>query len=241
MKNKYYSTKFIVNETGLTDFTLRKYIRELEDHGYKDIKRDSNNHRLYSRENVAAITQMVKMIQEEGNTISDSAVHVVQNKDAIHSEIAKSNPPVESNDSEILKELKAIREDNKRLEEKIGGIYSFVEIVLSENKRIYKLLDEDQRLQLGYKEDESSVMESETIRNEDENQTTIDEYINEDDMDGEGSATPLEADHEGVKDIVTDSNEAEETEDKNQTRENANDTKEDNKIIGFFRRLLRGK
>src|SRR5699024_3240037 len=104
MTENYYSTKYIVEKTGLKDFNLRKYIRELEDHGYNEIKRDDNNHRLYSPENVAAIMRMVELVQKEGFGIADSAVNVVQEMDSIHSRVNKgyiNKAESLSNDSQI--------------------------------------------------------------------------------------------------------------------------------------------
>lgn len=184
MTKNYYSTKYIVEKTGLKDFNLRKYIRELENHGYNEIKRDDNNHRLYSPENVATIMRMVELVQKEGYGIADSAVNVVQEMDSIHSKVKKGYinkaDSLPSDDQvgalyELMKlmyeDLQTIKNDNKQLYEKL-------EKLNSENKRITDML-EDKHLISQYEEnkeiisdekqqkflDKSEVKESNSDRN----------------------------------------------------------------------------
>lgn len=185
MTENYYSTKYIVEKTGLKDFNLRKYIRELEDHGYNEIKRDDNNHRLYSPENVAAIMRMVELVQKEGFGIADSAVNVVQEMDSIHSRVNKgyiNKAESLSNDSQIgdlyelmklmYEDLQTIKNDNKQLYKKIENLnYENKRITeMLENKHPVSQYEENKEIILDEKQqdiiDDSEVNESGSDRND---------------------------------------------------------------------------
>lgn len=184
MTKNYYSTKYIVEKTGLKDFNLRKYIRELEDHGYNEIKRDDNNHRLYSPENVAAIMRMVELVQKEGYSIADSAVNVVQEMDSIHSTV--NNGYINKADSlpsdgqigalyELMKlmyeDLQTIKNNNKQLYEKLEKLNSENERItgMLENTHAISEYDENEEIILDEKQqeflDKSEVKESNSDRN----------------------------------------------------------------------------
>lgn len=227
MTKNYYSTKYIVEKTGLKDFNLRKYIRELEDHGYDEIKRDDNNHRLYSPENVAAIMKMVELVQKEGYGIADSAVNVVQEMDSIHSKVNKSyinKAENLSNDSQIgdlyelmklmYEDLQTIKNDNKQLYKKIETLNSENERIteMLENKHPVSKYEENKEIILDEKQqdiiDESEVNESGSDRNESVIQTHYAPVTeNEANIDSYGSEKSEE--HDEIKDseaITNDSN-----------------------------------
>ena len=164
MTKNYYSTKYIVERTGLKDFNLRKYIRELEDHGYNDIKRDDNNHRLYSPENVAAIMRMVELVQKEGFSIADSAVNVVQEMDSIHSKVNKGyinkadSLPGDNQIGDLYELMKLMYEDLQTIKNDNKHLYEKLEKLNSENKRITELL-ENKHLISQYEENKEIILD----------------------------------------------------------------------------------
>lgn len=79
--SKYYTTSHVTEQTGLTDFTLRKYLRILEDKGI-EIRRNEYGHRLYSSDNIAIIEALISRIKE-GERIEEAAQAVMDDIEAI--------------------------------------------------------------------------------------------------------------------------------------------------------------
>lgn len=79
--SKYYTTSHVTEQTGLTDFTLRKYLRILEDKGI-EIRRNEYGHRLYSSDNIAVIEALISRIKD-GERIEEAAQAVMDDIEAI--------------------------------------------------------------------------------------------------------------------------------------------------------------
>lgn len=79
--SKYYTTSHVTEQTGLTDFTLRKYLRILELKGI-NIRRNEYGHRLYSSDNIAIIEALISRIKD-GERIEEAAQAVMDDIEAI--------------------------------------------------------------------------------------------------------------------------------------------------------------
>lgn len=109
--SKYYTTSHVTEQTGLTDFTLRKYLRILEDKGI-EIRRNEYGHRLYSSDNIAVIEALISRIKE-GERIEEAAQAVTDDIEAI---TAANEDSSADNGEEITTNTPAMMADSKLLQ-----------------------------------------------------------------------------------------------------------------------------
>lgn len=115
--SKYYTTSHVTEQTGLTDFTLRKYLRILELKGI-NIRRNEYGHRLYSSDNIAVIEALISRIKE-GERIEEAAQAVMDDIEAITAANEDDTTEEDSsadNGEEITTNTPAMMADSKLLQ-----------------------------------------------------------------------------------------------------------------------------
>lgn len=164
--SKYYTTSHVTEQTGLTDFTLRKYLRILEDKGI-EIRRNEYGHRLYSSDNIAVIEALISKIKD-GKRLEEAAQDVTDTQAEI---IAKVNEEDSSADNgeEITTNTPAMMADSKLLQ-----TYINIESERIELQREQLQIDKE-RLQI---ERDNSKMLSDILERLDGIDTVTDTVVN---------------------------------------------------------------
>lgn len=206
--NKYFTTSYITDKTDITDFTLRKYIRLLEDKGL-NIQRNEYGHRLYTRNDVAIIESFVSKVKN-GESLENATNEVIDNQDDIMAENDEDQVANDPEDDETSTELMAPNLNNELLQAYLN----------TENERI-----ELQREQL--------KIDRERLQIERDNSEMLANIL--DRLDGIESVTSNHNDIENV-DMAEDSPRNERNVDSNDLSEVEND-QADNKKRGLFGRL----
>ena len=211
---KYFTTSYITDKTDITDFTLRKYIRLLEDKGL-NIQRNEYGHRLYTRNDVAIIESFVSKVKN-GESLENATNEVIDNQDDITNEYRQDDEDQFANDSEddeTNTELMAHNLNNELLQAYLN----------TENERI-----ELQREQLR--------IDKERLQIERDNSKMLSDIL--DRLDGIESVTDTQQDTENV-DMTEDRAHNERNVDSNNLSEDVG-KQEDNKKRGFFAKLFGG-
>src|SRR5699024_4886124 len=112
---KYYQTSNLIEETGASEHSIRRYVRILEENeSYPEIERDNRQNRLFSELDRMAIVEMVRLVKEEKQGVQDASDGVVHRLDEFKTLVEAQEPP-----SEDIKENVGINgayEQNERLE-----------------------------------------------------------------------------------------------------------------------------
>ena len=212
---KYYTTSYITVKTDITDFTLRKYIRLLEDKGLT-IQRNEYGHRLYTRQDVAIIESFVNKVKN-GESLENATNEVIDNQDDITNEYRQDDENQVANDpedDETSTELMASNLNNELLQAYLN----------TENERI-----ELQREQL--------KIDRERLQIERDNSEMLADILER--LDGIDTVTSNYSDIENV-DMAEDTARNERNVDSNDLSEDVG-KQEDNKKRGFFSKIFGGK
>ena len=213
--SKYFTTAHVTEQTGLTDFTLRKYLRILEDKGI-NIRRNEYGHRLYSSDNIAVIEALISRIKE-GERIEEAAQAVMDDIEAITAANEDNTTEEDSsadNGEEITTNTPAMMADSKLLQ-------TYINI---ESERI-----ELQREQL--------KIDRERLQIERDNSEMLADILER--LDGIDTVTSNYSDIENV-DMAEDTARNERNVDSNDLSEDVG-KQEDNKKRGFFSKIFGGK
>ena len=206
---KYFTTSYITDKTDITDFTLRKYIRLLEDKGL-NIQRNEYGHRLYTLNDVAIIESFVSKVKN-GESLENATNEVIDHQDDIMAENDEDQVANDSDsDDDTSTELMAPNLNNELLQAYLN----------TENERI-----ELQREQL--------KIDRERLQIERDNSEMLANIL--DRLDGIESVTDTQQDTENV-DMTEDRAHNERNVDSNDLTEDVG-KKEDNKKRGLFGRL----
>ena len=216
---KYYTTSYITDKTDITDFTLRKYIRLLEDKGLT-IQRNEYGHRLYTRQDVAIIESFVNKVKN-GESLENATNEVIDNQDDITNEYRQDDENQVANDpedDETSTELMASNLNNELLQAYLN----------TENERIElqreQLKIDRERLQI---ERDNSEMLADILERLDGIDTVTDTVVN--------------TEHDGADvDMTGDNGSNERNVDSNDLSEDVG-KQEDNKKRGFFAKIFGGK
>lgn len=211
----YYTTSYITDKTDITDFTLRKYIRLLEDKGLT-IQRNEYGHRLYTRQDVAIIESFVNKVKN-GESLENATNEVIDNQDDITNEYRQDDENQVANDpedDETSTELMASNLNNELLQAYLN----------TENERI-----ELQREQL--------KIDRERLQIERDNSEMLADILER--LDGIDTVTSNYSDIENV-DMAEDTARNERNVDSNDLSEDVG-KQEDNKKRGFFSKIFGGK
>src|SRR5699024_5671375 len=112
---KYYQTSNLIEETGASEHSIRRYVRILEENeSYPEIERDNRQNRLFSELDRMAIVEMVRLVKEEKQGVQDASDGVVHRLDEFKTLVEAQEPP--SEDIKVNAETNGAYEQNERLE-----------------------------------------------------------------------------------------------------------------------------
>lgn len=213
--SKYYTTSHVTEQTGITDFTLRKYIRLLEDRGL-EIRRNEYGHRLYSPEDIAVIEALISRIKD-GKRLEEAAQDVTDTQADIIAEVHQEDSSAD-NGEEITTNTPAMMADSKLLQ-----TYINIESERIELQREQLQIDKE-RLQI---ERNNSQLLADILDRLDGIDTVTDTVVN--------------TEHDGADvDMTGDNGSNERNVDSNNLSEDVG-KQEDNKKRGFFSKIFGGR
>lgn len=123
----YYTTAQVTDMVELSDQNVRKYVRLLEDRNY-EVAKDEHNRRLFSKKDVSALQEMIKIAKSPGNTLDSAADEIIENQDDFE-ETPSENQVSKMSDNDVsrllalvLEKLDEIQNENKELKSNISTL-----------------------------------------------------------------------------------------------------------------------
>lgn len=123
----YYTTAQVTDMVELSDQNVRKYVRLLEDRNY-EVAKDEHNRRLFSKKDVSALQEMIKIAKSPGNTLDSAADEIIENQDDFE-ETPSENQFSKMSDNDVsrllalvLEKLDEIQNENKELKSNISTL-----------------------------------------------------------------------------------------------------------------------
>lgn len=123
----YYTTAQVTDMVELSDQNVRKYVRLLEDRNY-EVAKDEHNRRLFSKKDVSALQEMIKIAKSPGNTLDSAADEIIENQDDFE-ETPSENQISQMPDNDVsrllalvLEKLDEIQNENKELKSNISTL-----------------------------------------------------------------------------------------------------------------------
>lgn len=180
----YYQTSNLIDETGASEHSIRRYVRLLEENeSYPSIERDNRQNRLFNELDRMALIEMVRLVKDEKKGVKDAADTVISRLDKYrgHIEDVKSSTVVEKETSETSSQSAY----NERLE---YAVELMERVIDNQNSLTNQLTEMNQRLNniedskplLMHKETREEE-QTETIDNEDDKQAdSLNGYRNTD-------------------------------------------------------------
>ncbi|QYA43647.1 hypothetical protein KYI11_12610 (plasmid) [Macrococcoides bohemicum] len=142
-KTEYFSTKDIIEKTGLTDFTLRKYVRILEATGW-NIERNKNNNRIYNAYDFAMIEYMLTLINTQKMTIEDSAQTAYEQRRKVISSVDTEKTEKE-NVKQLFNDSESIANELTKIKDVVISIAKELTEVKAQNEKLLSVLEDYQR------------------------------------------------------------------------------------------------
>jgi len=173
---KYYQTSNLIEETGASEHSIRRYVRILEENeSYPEIERDNRQNRLFSELDRMAIVEMVRLVKEEKQGVQDASDGVVHRLDEFKTLVEAQEPP--SEDIKVNAETNGAYEQNERLEYAIELLEHLLTNQKDLDERLKKIESQQMMIEnteIPTKSDNDSVEEAledsedETIANDNE-------------------------------------------------------------------------
>lgn len=123
----YYTTAQVTDMVELSDQNVRKYVRLLEDRNY-EVAKDEHNRRLFSKKDVSALQEMIKIAKSPGNTLDSAADEIIENQDDFE-ETPSENQVSKMSDNDVsrllalvLEKLDEIQNESKELKSNISTL-----------------------------------------------------------------------------------------------------------------------
>ena len=123
----YYTTAQVTDMVELSDQNVRKYVRLLEDRNY-EVAKDEHNRRLFSKKDVSALQEMIKIAKSPGNTLDSAADEIIENQNDFE-ETPSENQISKMSDNDVsrllalvLEKLDEIQNENKELKSNISTL-----------------------------------------------------------------------------------------------------------------------
>jgi len=95
---RYYQTINLIEETGASEHSIRRYVRVLEEtEEYPEIERDNRQNRLFNELDRMAVVEMVRLVKEEKKGVQDAAESVVLRLDEFKALLDVQETPSKAN------------------------------------------------------------------------------------------------------------------------------------------------
>lgn len=128
---KYYQTSNLIEETGASEHSIRRYVRILEENeSYPEIERDNRQNRLFNELDRMAIIEMVRLVKEEKKGVQEASEEVIHRLDEFKMLLEAQKAP--AGDIEINEGTNGSYDKNERLEYAI----ELLEHLLSNQKEL---------------------------------------------------------------------------------------------------------
>lgn len=164
---KYYQTSNLIEETGASEHSIRRYVRILEENeDYPEIERDNRQNRLFNELDRMAIVEMVRLVKEEKKGVQEASEEVILRLDEFKTHLEAREAP--SGDIKMNEGTNGSYEKNARLEYAIG----LLEHLLSNQKEL------DERVK---KIESRQLMIESTLLTEKENKDSLEHFPKEND------------------------------------------------------------
>lgn len=173
---KYYQTSNLIEETGASEHSIRRYVRILEENeSYPEIERDNRQNRLFSELDRMAIVEMVRLVKEEKQGVQDASDGVVHRLDEFKTLVEAQEPP--SEDIKVNAGTNGAYEQNERLEYAIELLEHLLKNQKDLDERLKKIESQQmmiENIEIPTESDNDSVEEAsedhedETIANDNE-------------------------------------------------------------------------
>ncbi|MFB9860014.1 hypothetical protein ACFPFV_11490 [Salinicoccus siamensis] len=112
---KYYQTSNLIEETGASEHSIRRYVRILEENeNYPEIERDNRQNRLFNELDRMTIVEMVRLVKEEKKGVQEASEAVVLRLNEFKILVEAQETP--SEDIKMNEGTNGSYEQNERLE-----------------------------------------------------------------------------------------------------------------------------
>lgn len=142
---RYYQTINLIEETGASEHSIRRYVRVLEEtEGYPEIERDNRQNRLFNELDRMAVVEMVRLVKEEKKGVQDAAESVVLRLDEFKAFLDVQKAPSKAN--AVNEEINGPDDKSERLEYAITLLEHLLTNQKDLDERLKKI--EEQQLQI---------------------------------------------------------------------------------------------
>lgn len=184
--NKLYSPGEVAELLNVSTSTIRRLTSAIEEKGYTRITRDSKNHRRYDLTDIRTLEYLHDRINKDGYTQSAAVNDTYNNLDYI---LNKVDPIPADNQTDTNEQIAELTNKVNKLIEIIGVQNNEIKDLKGDmvdlqatNKRLNESINN--RLAIEYKDSENldnkGISDSVSDKDNDDNQTTIDDYISDD-------------------------------------------------------------
>lgn len=140
---KYYQTSNLIEETGASEHSIRRYVRILEENEhYPEIERDNRQNRLFNELDRIAIVEMVRLVKEEKKGVQEASEEVILRLDEFKTFLKDRQTPSEG--AKMNEVTNGLYEKNDRLEYAI----ELLEHLLTSQKKLDERLKKIEARQL---------------------------------------------------------------------------------------------